>query len=337
MTLQPAFNCLLGCFYNELTIRHGLRFPLEKWLLRPDYFQVIHCVVHGYSKLSGPHPGDLIEQFLHDFPVIRTVVPEFRDVNQAVSYARDFIGKHGFIAAAHNLKHAPFETTTYDSDSWNYLLLTEITEKGECRVYSPYNNEYAEVSAGQLEFMLDTAFNYRHAGKFTPYMYWECEDTQSIQNAMDRLDELELYRSAVQNYPLEFNLHEGRIYTDSLKVMREHIPPEQIRMQVNEIHAFHRILLRSRQDLSGFLRRLGIEAGKEIDYLVKKWTRFNHLVALAILRNSGEEYERLYPQFEELIREEERLLKRLPDPFAAASPQSDFGKSGGDNDVHHRS
>ncbi|MCD1259609.1 hypothetical protein B5M42_012280 [Paenibacillus athensensis] len=307
-TLKPAFNCVLASVYNTLADVHGLRFAPEAVFMAPNYFELGHFD----GKLVGLHPEGAARQFLTRIGT-DMAFPAMDGREGAVAFAKRFVREQGVLPAAINLRYSVLDPTNFDNDYWNFQLIVDWAED-RFVMYDQYHGELYKVEDSYLGQMIDTAFNYRQQGRFTPFLVIPVADPQEAQAALDRDHLPALALAAIRAYDPQISLRVGRAFAARMQELYlEPAPGMNLHDEIYKIMGHQILITKSRQQFAEWAGQAGLkpDALEALQSLVARWDLVNMMVPMTVGRRSAAEYERLLEEYEKLISLEATVLEQV--------------------------
>jgi|GEM_PF-1863289 len=312
-TLKPAFNCVLASVYNALADVHGLRFPLEAVFMAPNYFELGHFD----GKLVGLHPEGAALQFLARIGA-ELAFPDMDGRDGAVAFAKRYVRERGVLPAAINLRYSVLDPTNFDNDYWNFQLVVDWTED-RFVMYDQYHGEFYKVEDRYLGQMIDTSFNYRHAGSFTPFLVIPVADPQAAQAALNRDSLHALALAAVAAYEPERSRQVGRAFVERMQELYlEPAPGVNLHDEIYKIMGHQILIAKSRQQFASWAEQAKLDppALEALQALVARWDLVNMMVPMTVGRRSAAEYARLLEEYDKLISLETSVLRQVGEQLA---------------------
>lgn len=306
MKLQSTYNCVLASVYNYLTQVYPISFQLEMMLLDPEYLSV----KHGYKKMISAHPKDMAQRFLTEIGG-RMVFPDASNMEGALLFADRHLQEKGILPVAINLRYSVLDPAPFDNDVWNFQLLVERMDRHHYAMFDMFHGTSYTVHVEHLQRMIDTPFNYRHEGQFTPFMTIELAQLAHTQQVLREGHALERLLAALEAYSSEQNRHEGSEFIKVIRSSYLDTPSISLYDEIYRVMGFQIIIAKSREQFLHSAASIGIPLTKQDRELVTRWETFNHLVAMTISRKNGLEYDRLLQMYEELIAYETLAVERL--------------------------
>ncbi|GMK37005.1 hypothetical protein PCCS19_00580 [Paenibacillus sp. CCS19] len=305
MELTGAYNCVLASIYNSLQINSKLLFPIQSMVIAPQLLRLYNW----NHWLSSPPPLDIADPFLERIGA-ELHFPITGGLDGAVRSARERLRQGEVIPASINLRYSHFDPAPFDNDFWNFQLLTAVTDEGNFLMFDMYHAESYEVDESRLRNMIDTAFNYRHAGAFTPFMEVVVQDHEHAWNVLQCMDEQALMMSVVRDYDAGANLAAGQLW---LARMQEHfatVEPDRMYAEVYRLMGHLMLILKSRTQFIQAAAALGLH-GVGDDAFDEGWHTFVHAVPMNVFRRSGDAYADMWTAYEELIGRERDGMNQI--------------------------
>lgn len=305
MKLTGAYNCVLASIYNALRINGRLDFSIQTMVVVPQLFRL-----HNWNHwLSSPPPMDIAEPFLER---IGTEL-QFLDtggLDAAIEYARERLRQGEVLPASINLRYSHFDPTPFDNDFWNFQLLTGVTEEGGFLMFDMYHAEPYEVNEARLRSMIDTGFNYRHEGSFTPFMELVVRCHEHAQSILREMDDRSGMLAAVTDYHADANLAAGQLWLERLQAHFAKVESDQFHAEVYRLMGHLMLILKSRTQFIQTATAMGLH-GDEDDAFDEGWNTFVHAVPMNLFRRSEEAYGDMLTVYRELIGREREGLTRI--------------------------
>ncbi|MBK9991858.1 MAG: hypothetical protein IPP19_14265 [Verrucomicrobia bacterium] len=260
------------------------------------------------GRMTAEHPELVAQRFLNrigaefDFRGVGTL-------QAALDYLDDHLATQGVLPLSINLRYSVLDPTRFDNDCWNFQLVVKRLPDGSYRMFDMYHGSYYEASRARIQSMIDTPFNYRHEGRFTPFMQIAIKDAERTREALAQFDVQTATREAIDNYPFVENQAHG---LRALNTLRERFltpdEPPGLFDDIYRVMGFLMVIIKGRTQFVDHLREIGWEPGRDLEELGNRWNTFAHSVAMTMGRRSSAEYDRLVASYEELITWEHAAL-----------------------------
>ncbi|WP_028545848.1 hypothetical protein [Paenibacillus taiwanensis] len=306
MKLVSTYNCILASVYNYITQAYPLSFQLETLLFNPDFLKLQHL----YTKLLLSHPYDVSKRFVTE--IGGTIeFPNVRDVAGAVAYADTHLQHTGVLPIAINLKYSVLDPAPFDNDFWNFQMVVERSDEQHFIMFDMFHGTKYTVNMHHFSNMIDTPFNYRNEGEFTPFMIIHIPDVEHTRHLLLQTNITDRLLGALQAYSPAHNLAEGCAFIEYIRnaFLKEEVT--DLHDEVYRIMGFQIIISKSREQLLNSAAAIGIPITEEDRELVKWWETFRLQLAMTINRREAEGYEHLLWMYRDLNRHETLVVERL--------------------------
>lgn len=299
---KSAFNCVTAAVYNYITAVHQLRFPIE------NMYPMRHMLnLYSHKDYIVPHPpDDMLRQFLDrvgaylDFPVLS-------DIDRAILFADEHLRQKGPLSVNVNLRYDILEPLPFDNDSWHYQLIAGRNDDGSFAMYDQFEDAIFIYPEERLRSAIDTDFNYRRDGQFTPFMLVQFHGNADRHDLLNQNDNLMSDLVAgIAHYPLSENIDAGATCIAKIKRFVEQKPDAEFLYRIMNAHL---IIIKVRQTIIDYLIANGCNAPSALPSVLKRWFRYKDVLALTLIRRSRKEFERLIKLYEDVIRFECKVLQ----------------------------
>lgn len=320
--LFNTYNCVLASVYNYLEGIHKLTPSLEAICFEPSLF-ALHSV-EGTASIA--HPLHIAEQYLARIGA-DIVFPVFDGLDDALAYADEHLALRGGLPFSINLRYDVLEPLPFDNDLWHFhwmvasprtpegpdhvrsIVPESITGTGGYLMFDQYENEYYRMDEDRLRHAIDTPFNYREDGCFTPFMEIHLPDPSRTRAQMEAdTDMRSRLVAAVERYPIALNQsvwHECLLELDRYALEK----PDQ--GAIYRYMNFAQIIIRCREVVWNYLEREGLAAFEPLKHWRNSWTQYRSVLGITLSRRTAEEFRRLAVSYEGLIDLEHRALEAV--------------------------
>lgn len=308
MRYAGGYNCVLAGVYNELTINSGLSFRFEEMVIVPELFKLC-CWSHW---LTSPPPAEIAASFLGRLGG-ELAFPDMESMDQALAAAKDATASGKVIVTAINLKYSHFDPTPFDQDFWNFQLIGGFRSfAGEERIemFDMYHGRLYEIDEARLRSMIGTDFNYRSAGRFTPFMAVRLKDREQAQRLLSLHDERKALLDMIDGYSLDEQIAEGKRWIRRLRAWFAEVPEDRFHEEVYKLMGHLMLIYKSRVQFMEYTRGIGLVHDGDI-FLDEVWEAFVHSVPRRLYRRSFEGYASTETVLCELLMREAALLKQI--------------------------
>ncbi|PWW06550.1 hypothetical protein DFQ01_103454 [Paenibacillus cellulosilyticus] len=305
MKLTGAYNCVLASIYNALRINCRLEFPIQTMVVVPQLFRLYNW----NHWLSSPPPMEIAEPFLARIGA-DLGFPETKGLDDAIQQARERLRQGEVIPASINLRYSYFDPTPFDNDFWNYQLITGVTKEDRFLMFDMYHAEAYEVDEARLRSMMDTSFNYRNAGAFTPFMELIVRSDEHAHAVLQGMNDQVGMLAAVTAYDADANLEAGQLWLDRLQAHLAKVESDQFHAEVYRLMGHLMLILKSRTQFIQAAATMGLY-GDADDAFDEGWNTFVHAVPMNLFRRSHEAYSDMLTAYRELIGRERDGLNRI--------------------------
>ncbi|GMK37004.1 hypothetical protein PCCS19_00570 [Paenibacillus sp. CCS19] len=337
--LFSTYNCVLASVYNYLQGIHKLTPSLEAICYEPSLF-ALHSI-DGIAAIA--HPLHIAEQYLARIGA-EIVFPSFDGVDEALAYADTHLALKGGLSFSINLRYDVLEPLPFDNDLWHFHWMAAspntpdgpdlvrstsvpdaIRGTGRYLMFDQYENEYYRMDEERLRQAIDTPFNYRMNGRFTPFMEIHLTDPAYTMARMEAdTDMRSRLASAVAKYPFELN--QG-IWHACLNGLRRYVTDKPDQGDVYRYMNFAQIIMRCREVVWHYLVREGLGTFEPLRQWRDGWTQYRTVLGITLNRRTADEISRLIDNYEGLIELEQRALTAIVEELAAKQIEVQGGAS----------
>jgi len=310
MPLKGGFNCVIATMCNYLETVHGIPADVGTVSFNRSYFKVIHAD----GCLMTVSPEEVSLEFLRDVGA-DFVYPSFAGLPDAWAYIDWHLANRGVLPVSINLRYDILDPLPFDNDYWHFHLIV-AREPGGFRMFDQFENEYYFMPEQQLGLAIDTPFNYRFDGKFTPFLLTDCMEAaadvrRKVQGKRRGGAELAAFAA---DYPLEDNLQAGVSFIRGLHRYTAGRPSET---DMYRLMNYHHVIIKCRDMFQTALEQAGWTDVQPVRQLREQWETYRHLLGMALARRTAEEFDRLETAYTQLITNENALLRSLSARSAA--------------------
>lgn len=186
-------------------------------------------------------------------------------------------------------------------------------------MFDMYHAKAYEVKEEQLRDMIDTPFNYRHQGMFTPFMSIKAPDRERTRSLLANDDGRSALLAAIDGYDAAASLKTGERWCGELRRTFEEVREEDFHAEVYKLMGHLMLIWRSRAYFMACLRNRGLPDSEDMA-LDEEWNAFVHAVPRSLYRRSSEEYEALLERYRKLIALERELLAAAKERLLSFEP-----------------
>lgn len=315
MKLKTTYNCVIATIYNYMTQVQKLDFELEAFVFNPSYFKLVNSY-DGF--LTSAPVEEVVLPFLQRVQC-DMMFPNVSNPAAAMTYAHEHLRTKGILPVSINLRYDVLDPLPFDNDAWHFHIIVDREDSRHFRMYDQFEDAYYVVAENHLMKAIDTPFNYRFPGQFTPFMLMESANMAEVRKRIAAgRDGLGCLREAVGNYPLHINLYMGGEFIRGIAKYAGQKPPESA---MYKLMNYPHIICRSRQLAADFVKKkslYGDAKAEGMDRLLGAWEGFRKLLGITLHRKESSEFIRLQREFEQLIYLEYRCLREVMDHDEAA-------------------
>jgi len=284
-----GYNCVLLAVYNNLRNVYKLDFDFCLLGLPKNYFQL-----YVYSSgLTNGLPHETAQQFLQKIDA-NMCFPDTGSLDGAIEFVNSQLNNHKAVAAAINLRYSVLDPTDFDSDAWNFQLITGIEKDGSYSMFDMFHGKHYQVDEAYLKTMIDTGFNYRHNGQFTPFLQIALPGAKQSQQVLDTITPYTHLSEVLLTYNLTQMLSIVEPFIERLKAKgQSELKKGELYNEIYRLMGSQMILIKGRAQLISSLIQHSFNLPADMQILSDRWTQFSHLIPMTLGRNDSAEYERL--------------------------------------------
>lgn len=284
-----GYNCVLTAAYNYLRLVCGFDFDFALLGMPRGFFNLSAFE----AGLTNGKPCDIVTPFLNRIGV-KMIFPDMGSIAAALQYADRTLAGGGVLPAAINLRYSVLDPTRFDSDYWNFQLLVGCRGVTHYHMFDMFHGKYYDIDRAYLQKMINTRFNYRHDGKFTPFMQMEMDNDAQSRQAVAQLDIRNHLLTVMNSYDLAANLATADALLHQFK--RRYLDPTQADDMYTEIYRIigsQIVISKGRRQFADCLHLCFDSPSKEMGRLGPRWEQFTGIIPLILGRKDAGEYERL--------------------------------------------
>ncbi|MCG7408926.1 hypothetical protein MH117_16025 [Paenibacillus sp. ACRRX] len=312
MKLVTTYNCVIATIYNYLSHVQKLEFELEALIFSPPFFKL----VNSYDGFLTSAPfEEVVTPFLQQADC-HMVFPNVSSPQAAMMYAHEHLRTKGIMPVAINLRYDVLEPLPFDNDAWHIHIIVGREGTDRFKMYDQFEDKYYVVDEQHLMKAIDTPFNYRNTGQFTPFMQMDVTDREATQRKLSASGTgLSSLRHAVEHYPLHINLHMGSVFLDGISRYAVERPKDS---DIYKLMNYPHIICKSRHFVAEYMKRcMGGVKLTGLEQLQSGWERFRRLLGMALHRQEREAFIRLAQEYEQLIYLELHCLQEVMSQYEA--------------------
>ncbi|MFD2670775.1 hypothetical protein [Marinicrinis sediminis] len=284
MKIQGAYNCVLAGVYNDLVHNHQLSFSFEQVALQPGYFQLDRW----NHWLVIPNPQLVIESFLR-YIGAELIFPDLQDVQQAEQVIRGRLSRGDIVPIAINLRHSVLDPVPFDSDNWNFQLITRQLDDHTFEMFDMYHSQCYKATSEQVHRMICTPFNERLGG-FTPCPVVQLHDGELTRTRLAESDLFTLYLDTINSYDLPYNLDQSRQWLQAVKHTFTGLSVDRMYEYVYRLMGHQMLIVKSRTEFADFLAtHLGDRYAQQLKEWGGRWMELVNGIPKKLYRGATDE------------------------------------------------
>ncbi|MBK9991857.1 MAG: hypothetical protein IPP19_14260 [Verrucomicrobia bacterium] len=302
--LRSAYNCVFAAMYNHLVQDHRLSLRIESLYITKSLLQLWQ-----FDGLLCPFlPEEMVRSFMRGTG-LRMTFPDVGNVESALAFARDHLARRRVLSVAVNLRYDVLEPLTFDNDFWHLQLMVEPLVDGGFRMYDQFEDKFFVYTEDRMRLAIDTGFNRRISGQFTPFMVIEVDDLEGTAAKLAEAGETNAQvQAALRDYPLKHNLDHA---VQSVRHLRRYATERPSAEVMYRVMNYHLIIQKSREALIDALVVRGLAPPEFTATLVERWSQVRALLGVILMRRDLGEFDRLEDVYRQLIELEEGVFRSL--------------------------
>lgn len=300
-----AYSCLLAGIYNYFRIVKKLDFHFAHVGMRENFFEIDNWD----HILGGQNPQTTVKSFLS------AISASFKfqnliDVDKALIHIRKTVDNQGIVAIGANPNYITVSDASHHDDYWNFQLVVDYKKNGGYTLFNMFHGKYYDIETKHFINMIDTNFNYRHKGEFTPCMDFTFDNYEKTCQIINNFNDREHLLTLVDSYNFEGNMGAVKKLTSQLESTHNN----NVSIAEKEIYQLKDFLLsvkKSRLQFFSFVRHVlptDIEILFEWEQL---WSSLTNTIVIIIMRQKISEYQRLQEKLTELVYFEVEALQTI--------------------------
>lgn len=305
MELTSAYNCVYASIYNYLKYAQGFDFDFFALGALPGFFDI--NAVNG--RLVSQRPEENVCQFLDGLNA-HLVFDDIKSTHNIKNYLHKRLIQDRVVPAAINLRFSVLDPTRFDNDYWNFQIICKALDNDEYEMFDPFHGKYYSVTAQHLCNMVDTDFNYRFGGQFTPFPSVAFDNIDKAREKTKVFDTISQIESVLLSYNREKNLAGVR---NSFQQLRDRYlnGSDQYNMhnEIYQLMGFLILVVKSREFFAEHCSSL-IDKDSEISSLANTWQSLMKIFPVSIGRRDRQTYNNLEQRMLEIIDKETDIINR---------------------------